>query len=145
MEGKEACNYIANRIKDILSDKKINVWVSYKEDTGICRIDFQDIKEVELARQRGGFASETNSFIEYDVNKDLVINYDLNRVLPDNVNIFYIYVTEPSAVGVNYKHKAIELVKLENISEGIPIEKMLDIIDDFYHSEKYTRIRLESV
>ncbi len=95
--------------------------------------------------ERGGFPSETNSFIEYDTNKDVVIKYTLDRVLPDNANIIFIPITEPSVVGVDYKHKAIELTEPENSSVEIPIEKMLSIIVDFYYSEEYTKFKLDYI
>ena len=99
MANSDVCNTFASKLQKVIKNKEITIDTKYDREKNLCLITFYDSTSYRLARERNASMMSILSFIGYDPEKDVVVSYDLNRIVPGR----FFEARKPDIITVDFR------------------------------------------
>ncbi len=99
MANSDVCESFANKIQRSIKNREITVYSKYDNEKKLCFITLYDSTSYRLARERNASMMSILSFIGYDPEKDVVVSYDLNRIVPGR----FFEARKPDIITVDFR------------------------------------------
>ncbi len=120
---EDVCKTFTNKLKKAVVNRDLYIDVNYDKEKGLCIINFYDSTSERLAKERGAPMATILSYVGYDPQRKIVVNYDLNRIVPGR----FFEAEKTNNIVVDFKY-----ARVETYGKEMSVDDFMKLFTNFF-------------